>query len=553
MSVVSKVRGGYVDTTGTVVQPGGFMSAANMNLNVQTLNQIGGALQVLNGDGTVNQAGTQQLIATLQQQLGANFSQTSLSDNLHTSFTAQGGFGFSDIVEMAFVVALSIMTAGGTAAAMGTSLAKLTVGEAIIVAAASATTGNLASQAIAGNGFSFASLLEAVAVAAVTAGITNGITYNSTTGSFGFANLNQGLNSLPQNVHTLAQLAGISNVASSIVPKAGESAASSLPQALEAIGAVSAIDAGVQTAIEGGSFLRNLEKDAAGNLAAAGAFAIGNAKNGLMTDLGEVGGQLAYVGLHATLGCAASAAEGTGCSGGAIGGAASAAFSPDFLKVIDPTGAALDPGQQAALAGFATLLGGSLAGLAGANPQGGAMAGQNEALNNDGGSADHTADAVKNGGFGSAVVAGLYSLIPWLPGNPVTQAIGSTMQGVMGQIQSHYGRQNPPSGPNRQFDPSGDDSNNRPTASAPVTSALMALCAELGGVGCPALQLFGVATTSPVTSSAASLSSGNSESGPRAGGNTPNGSSAVGTASVPEGYPINAVIFRHIGANRLPA
>ncbi|KHJ59305.1 adhesin, partial [Burkholderia glumae] len=33
-----KVDGGYLDTTGTTVQPGGFMSAANMELNVQRLN-----------------------------------------------------------------------------------------------------------------------------------------------------------------------------------------------------------------------------------------------------------------------------------------------------------------------------------------------------------------------------------------------------------------------------------------------------------------------------------------------------------------------------------
>ncbi|MFP3648746.1 hypothetical protein, partial [Paraburkholderia sp. SIMBA_054] len=48
----AKVKGGYVDTTGTTVQPGGFMSAVNMDLNVQTLDQIGGALQKLNADGT---------------------------------------------------------------------------------------------------------------------------------------------------------------------------------------------------------------------------------------------------------------------------------------------------------------------------------------------------------------------------------------------------------------------------------------------------------------------------------------------------------------------
>jgi hypothetical protein len=37
----------------------------------------------------------------------------------------------------------------------------------------------------------------------------------------------------------------------------------------------------------------------------------------------------------------------SGVGYGAIGGAASAAFSPVLLKAIDPTGAALDPGQQA--------------------------------------------------------------------------------------------------------------------------------------------------------------------------------------------------------------
>jgi filamentous hemagglutinin len=80
---------------------------------------------------------------------------------------------------------------------------------------------------------------------------------------------------------------------------------------------------------------------------------------------------------------------------GAIGGAASAALSPDLLKAIDPTGAALSPGQQAAMEGFATLLGGGLAGLAGANAQGGANAALNEVMNN---TDDHPETAAKNGG-----------------------------------------------------------------------------------------------------------------------------------------------------------
>ncbi|WP_338010975.1 VENN motif pre-toxin domain-containing protein [Paraburkholderia phenoliruptrix] len=70
------------------------------------------------------------------------------------------------------------------------------------------------------------------------------------------------------------------------------------------------------------------------------------------------------------------------------------------MKAIDPTGADLSPGQQAAMAGFATLLGGGLAGLAGANVQGGALAAQNEVLNN---TDNHPQDAAKNGGFLNAV------------------------------------------------------------------------------------------------------------------------------------------------------
>ena len=81
----------------------------------------------------------------------------------------------------------------------------------------------------------------------------------------------------------------------------------------------------------------------------------------------------------------------SGVGYGAIGGAASAAFAPDFKNLIDPSGAALDEGQRAALGAFGTLLGGSLAGLAGQDEHAGASAAQNEALNNAG---DHNADGI---------------------------------------------------------------------------------------------------------------------------------------------------------------
>ena len=388
----SKLKSGYIDTTGTEVQPGGFMSAANMDLNVQTLNQIGGALQKLNADGTVDEAGTQQLLATLSQQLGTNFTQQTLTDHLHTDFV-KGGGGLPMFVVAAIAIAASIVTAGAAAAAMGATLATMTLGESIVVGAVSAMAGSAASQLASGQGLDFGAILEAGAIGAIAAGITNGITYNSTTGSFGIGNLDQGLNSLPQNTSTLGQLAGISNVGTSLgqAAQAGASTAENLPAQLAALGATATINAGVETAIEGGSFLTNLKGSLVSDGAAAGAFAIGELRPTFMADLGQAGGELAYVGTHAALGCLSAAALGGGCGGGAVGGAASAALAPDFKNLIDPSGAALDEGQRAALGAFGTLLGGSLAGLAGQDEQAGATAAQNEALNN---AADHDADGV---------------------------------------------------------------------------------------------------------------------------------------------------------------
>ncbi|WP_198385193.1 DUF637 domain-containing protein, partial [Burkholderia ubonensis] len=156
----------------------------------------------------------------------------------------------------------------------------------------------------------------------------------------------------------------------------------SLSTAIGAIAAESALQAGVLTAIEGGSFLTNLRNSAVSNAAATAAFAIGNAEPGLMNDLGPVGGGAAYVGLHAALGCAASSAEGSGCVGGAIGGAASAALTPFAASAITGGNPNVTPGQAAAIAAFATFAGGTLAGLTGQNAVAGALAAQNEAINN---------------------------------------------------------------------------------------------------------------------------------------------------------------------------
>ncbi|MGX7002460.1 beta strand repeat-containing protein [Caballeronia sp. KNU42] len=366
---------GYSDTTGTVVQPGGFMSAANMDLNVQTLNQVGGALQKLNADGTVDQAGTQQVLAQLQQSLGNNFTQSTVQDNLHTSFTAEGG-GVPPVVVMAIAVAVSIVTAGAAAPALGVIVGQMTVAQAIEIAAISAMMGSASSQAFSGNGLNVGQIAEAGAVAAITAGLTNGITYDSSSG-FGVSGLGDQVSS-----NSLGSLAGINTAASKLggtVTTAGSVAASNLPEQALAIAGTSAISAGVQTAIEGGSFLNSFKSDLVGGAAAAGAFAIG----GEFGSTGSDPNLIASIASHAVLGCASSAALGSGCAGGAIGGATSAVISPYIISQIDPTGAPPTPEQAALVTAIAMLAGGGIAGALGQNVTGAATAAENQVENND--------------------------------------------------------------------------------------------------------------------------------------------------------------------------
>ncbi|WP_206002150.1 DUF637 domain-containing protein [Paraburkholderia antibiotica] len=369
---------GLLTTTGTVTQQGGFMSAGNYQMNVDAVNQIGGALQKLNADGTVDAAGTQEELANLKAQLGNSFVQGTASDDLTTTFTSLAESpGVFQEIGMAFVVVVtSVITAGAATALMSGGALAGTVGGSMISAGAAGFTGSATSQAATGQ-FSFETALKGGLTAALTAGLTNGITYSADSG-VGWSGLGSQISD-----NSLSALAGVRNLGGALVPQAGAASAGTILAQGAALAGMAGIQAGVETAIEGGSFLTNLRDSAVSDAAAAGAYAIGNANAAGGFGSG-VPGELGYVAAHAVLGCAASAALGTGCAGGAIGGAASAALSPLLLEGIDPTHAPLDVGQQAALAAFATMAGGGLAGLLGQNVQGAATAAQNEALNNSG-------------------------------------------------------------------------------------------------------------------------------------------------------------------------
>ncbi|MFP4899385.1 beta strand repeat-containing protein [Paraburkholderia sp. BR14261] len=371
----NSVKGGYTDTTGTEVQPGGFMSAADMSLNVATLNQIGGALQQLNADGTVDQAGTQQLLAQLQQQLGGDFTQTTLSNNLNTSFTAEGGFGIGQLVGMIAAVVASYFL-GPELLAMYNALLdpiyfmafspmlSLAVGAAAtgLAAGTTALVAGAAEQLISTGNLDLSQDLKGAGIAALTAGLTQG----------------------------LAGTTGITNLGGIITQADSSITLASIGNTVENVGSQALIGAAAQTAIEGGSFGTALANNLAQDTAAVGANAIGT-----YVPSGTIGYELA----HAALGCAASAAEGTGCAGGAIGGATSALIAPlvrDGLYDGSQTVTTTDNGDgtltqttsynnsafNALTAGIATLSGGLVAGLAGTNAQAGATSAENEVLNN---------------------------------------------------------------------------------------------------------------------------------------------------------------------------
>ncbi|WP_244143006.1 filamentous hemagglutinin N-terminal domain-containing protein [Burkholderia stagnalis] len=317
-----KVEGGYLKTTGTTVQPGGFMSAANMDLNVQALNQIGGALQKLNADGTVDAAATQAMLASLQRQLGGDFAQQTLSDHLHSDFVKQGGFGPEQLFSMAAAVALSAMGMPVVAAMMSTAL----------------------NQAFNDQGFSLGGILKAGAVAYVTQGLTQGLGFNAVS---------------------------MSSLGDGIV--AGTVTVDQITQAAIAMVGRGLISATVNTAAYGGSFGEVLRGSVVSDLAAVGAGAVGQLDSNGFFGSGD-GFKLGYVAAHAALGCAGSAAGGTGCAAGALGGALSSGLNP----IIDASGNIPAP----LLTGIETLVSATVAGALGFNVQGAVSAAQNETQNN---------------------------------------------------------------------------------------------------------------------------------------------------------------------------
>ncbi|WP_174991167.1 DUF637 domain-containing protein, partial [Pandoraea anapnoica] len=192
--------------------------------------------------------------------------------------------------QVALDAAMTAIIEGGTAAAAEAAAAGVTggllssgifaagtLGNAMASAFAASAFASAASQVMSNGSLNFGDVLKAGVVSSLTAGLTRGITFSDADG-FGFAT--------GGSSDSLANLAGTNpSIAQGLASNAVSSTASDFARQLAAMAGVSAIQAGVQSAIQGGSFLEALKGSGISNLGAALAFQIGEAKaDGLFGD-----------------------------------------------------------------------------------------------------------------------------------------------------------------------------------------------------------------------------------------------------------------------------
>ncbi|ARU25863.1 hypothetical protein RSSE_p1684 (plasmid) [Ralstonia solanacearum] len=356
------IEDGWARTTGQQGQANsGFVFAANAAGIAGQIQNINGVVAQLNADGTMSAAEVARVAAAVQAGM-------QVVTSTHTDTFVRSPDVMGEIFAGVVIAAIAVMTGGALGPALS-GLASGTFGATVTGGAVGSMTGSAIGQFAANDGINFGKLFTAGAVGALTAGIANGVTVGAD-GSLGAAV------DWSQKVadNSLAGLAGAQSVPGTTMTQAATSAAPNFAQQAEAVLLMSGATAAINTVANGGSFGRAFLNSVVSNAVAIGAYAIGDGTGALT---------LENIAAHAALGCVASAAQGTGCAGGAIGAATSAAITPFVLAGLDPNGAPPDLGLTTAVTAIAALAGGGAATAMGQNASAAATWAQNEALNND--------------------------------------------------------------------------------------------------------------------------------------------------------------------------
>ncbi|ANH74766.1 filamentous hemagglutinin family outer membrane protein [Ralstonia insidiosa] len=458
------IEDGWARTTGQQGQANsGFMFAANAADIAGQVQNINGVLAQLNADGSMSAAESARVAQAVQAGMAAVTS-------THTDTFVRSPDIMGEIFSGVVISMIAVMSGG----ALGPALAGLSggvVSATVAGAAAGAMAGSAASQLANNDGINFGKLFTAGAVGAITAGIANGITVNAD-GTLGIVDqMGQG--------NTLANLAGAQSVPGTTMTQAAASTTTNLMQRAEAVLLMSAANAGANTIAYGGSFGRSFLNSLASNSAAIAAYNIGSGVPGIGSPLATPETILANIGLHALAGCAASAMQGTGCGGGAIGAATSAILAPlvrdaqyggasQTTTVTDNGNGTVtvastydNPVYNMVTTALATLAGGAAANSLGFNAQTGANAAQNEALNN----------ATQNK---SLILSPTDLAISMLQG---MREIPGAIRTFLATAQGSSGNSN--TDPSNQLQGFGNDDNTPRTGGAVVTPSTMA-CSPTG-------------------------------------------------------------------------
>src|SRR5450830_1601615 len=181
---------GAEETTGTLVQQGGYLSAMNLSLNAQSIDAIGGVIAQLNADGSVDAAGTAQVLANLSTQLGSSFTQSSAANDIHNRYIAPPTDNFETVFMIVAAVALSIVTAGAAAAVIG-EMAEAASASVLSAVASGATFAEAASVGgiMASAAFAEGGIATVAISAAAGAMASNAFTQLATTGSLNVGNV----------------------------------------------------------------------------------------------------------------------------------------------------------------------------------------------------------------------------------------------------------------------------------------------------------------------------------------------------------------------------
>ncbi|MFA7293735.1 MAG: DUF637 domain-containing protein, partial [Rhodocyclaceae bacterium] len=264
-------------------------------LNAPTAN--GSALTYKDSSGRVT------LTVAGEAKVQAVYNQLRLTETFDVKHFADQGT--AQVVTLVAAIALTVMTSGAGAAMVGATAgtASAAAANAAFIAMASTMTGQLAAGASFDQAFQMA--LKAGTTSALTAGI-----------------LNTQMIDTAQGMQSINQLANVQTTGANIV---GNFNADTFAQNLGGIAARGVVNAGVNTAMYGGSFGDAFKSSVVGDLAAVGANAVGQGTNAL--SVGNILG-------HAAVGCAAAAANGKDCAAGAIGGAGAAIVNPLLDQAI---------------------------------------------------------------------------------------------------------------------------------------------------------------------------------------------------------------------------